>query len=443
MVLDGVTGTLRLEQALGNDWRWSLQAGTQRLKSDDRAAFPFGPNYADGYASYGANGDYDLYDYRSEDERRNLDALQAQLHGKFNTGGISHELVLTALASRATVKVKPQAYNYVGTGNLATLPVLPADPSTFDWDGNRSERSTELSVMDAIAWTEQFKTWLGARSTSLSRASSMTDGTTLSSYDQSLSTPWLALSYQLDPATLVYASRGFGVESTVAPRLPKYLNAGQVLPALKSAQTEVGVKFSQGLLHGSATWFDIVRPLYGDAGACDDTPGSCTLALDGSARHQGAELSGGMETGPWTLNGGITWLDAKRQDGHITPALNGKRPPNVPETILRAQLRYKVAAISGLSLQADVSNESSRVVLPDGSLMLPAWTRVDLGARLETRAWGRKTTWQLNVDNATDRNYFRESPLQFGMCTCSAAQRGLLDCRLKRIFKSGEKHAII
>ncbi len=424
VVLDGTTATLRLEQALGNDWRWSLQTGTQRLKSDDRAAFPFGPNYAEGYASYGANGDYDLYDYRSENERRNLDALQAQLHGKFSTGGISHELVLTALASRTGVTVQPQAYNYVGTGNLATLPLLPADPSAFDWDGNRDERTTELSVMDAIAWTPQFKTWLGARATRLSRTNSSTDGTTLSEYDQSLSTPWLALSYQLTPATLVYASRGFGVESTVAPRLPKYTNAGQALPALKSAQTEAGIKFSQGALQASATWFDIVRPLYGDAGACDGTPRSCTLALDGSERHQGVELSGGIEAGPWTLNGGLSWIDATRQDGRISPTLNGKRPPNVPETILRLQLGYKVATITGLSLRADVSSEGTRVVVPDESVMLPAWTRVDLGARYETRAWGRKTVLQLNVDNATDRNYFRESPLQFGhVYLFSAASR--------------------
>jgi iron complex outermembrane receptor protein len=414
VVLDGVTGTLRFEQALNSDWRWSLQAGTQRLKSDDRAAFPFGPNYADGYISYGANGDYDLYDYRSENERRNLDALQAQLRGRFNTGSVSHELVLAALASRTTVRTQAQAYNYVGTGNFATLPTFAPDPSVSAWDGNRNERSTEISAMDAISWTAQFKSWLGVRQTRMSRGNTMTDGTVLASYDQSLSTPWLALSYQLNPGTLVYASRGFGVESSVAPQLPKYANAGQVLPALKSAQTEVGIKGSSDSMHWSATWFDITRPLFGDAGVCDATPKSCIRQLDGSARHQGLELTAGVQAGPWALNGGVTWLDAKHVDGSIAPALNGKRPVNVPDNILRAQAAYKVAAITGLTLNADLSMEGARAVLPDNSVMLPAWTRVDLGARYETRAFGNKVTWQLNVDNVADRSNFRESPLSFG-----------------------------
>jgi iron complex outermembrane receptor protein len=414
VVLDGVTGTLRFEQAINGDWRWSAQLGTQRLKSDDRAAFPFGPNYADGYVSYGANGDYDLYDYRSEDERRNLDAGQLQLRGRFATGSVTHELVLGLMGSRTSVRVKPQAYNYVGTGNLATLPVLPADPTTADWDGNREERTTEVSAMDAIAWTPQFKTWLGVRQTSMSRASSLTDGTVSSSYDQSLSTPWLALSYQLTPAMMAYASRGFGVESAVAPTLPKYTNAGQVFPALKSAQTEAGFKGQGDNWHWGAAWFDIVRPLYGDAGTCDGTDKSCTRQLDGSVRHQGVELTGGVELGPWSLNAGATWLDAKHVDGTIAPALDGKRPVNVPDSIVRAQAAYQVASVPGLSLRADLSMEGGRTVLPDESVTLPAWTRVDFGARYETRAFGNKTIWQLNVENVADRKYFRESPLEFG-----------------------------
>ena len=36
------TASLRLTQQLGADWRWSRIAATQRLRSDDRIAFPFG-----------------------------------------------------------------------------------------------------------------------------------------------------------------------------------------------------------------------------------------------------------------------------------------------------------------------------------------------------------------------------------------------------------------
>ena len=67
-------------------------------------------------------------------------------------------------------------------------------------------------------------------------------------------------------------------------------HAGQPLPALKSRQTEVGVKSTSGTLRWNATWFNVVRPLWGDSGSCD-LPGTCTRVEDGSVRNQGIELA--------------------------------------------------------------------------------------------------------------------------------------------------------
>jgi hypothetical protein len=62
----------------------------QRLKTDDRIAFPFGcfdpepaPDgtyYPDRYCP---NGNFDLYDYRSENEQRRTGVLDLSLHGEF------------------------------------------------------------------------------------------------------------------------------------------------------------------------------------------------------------------------------------------------------------------------------------------------------------------------------------------------------------------------
>ena len=99
VVFGGVTGSVRLEQALGSQWRWTAQAGTQRLQTDDRVAFPFGPNYAADHTSYAPNGDYDLYDYRSEGERRTLGALRLAVHGKVDTGSLRHDIGFGVLRS--------------------------------------------------------------------------------------------------------------------------------------------------------------------------------------------------------------------------------------------------------------------------------------------------------------------------------------------------------
>ena len=107
-------------------------------------------------------------------------------------------------------------------------------------------------------------------------------------------------------------------------------------------------------------------------------------------------------------------LDAQRQDSTAEPALNGREPVNVPDRVLRAGAAYRFAAVPGLSLAGNVSHEGRRSVLPDNSLKLPSWTRVDAALRYDHRLAGAQASWVLGVDNLLDRRYWRESPTQFG-----------------------------
>ena len=76
VVFDANTASLRLQQRLGADWKFIAHLATQQLRTDDRLAFPYGCSDTDGtyYPDrYCPNGTYDLYDYRSENERRRTD----------------------------------------------------------------------------------------------------------------------------------------------------------------------------------------------------------------------------------------------------------------------------------------------------------------------------------------------------------------------------------
>lgn len=416
VVLEGLTGTVKFEQAINSQWRWSAQAGTQRLKSDDRTAFPFGGDCFNGPFEFcdrfTPNGDYDLYDFRSEGERRTLNAAQLQLKGRVETGSVKHDLGFGLLTSRTRDRFNRQAYNYVGTGNLATVPVFAPAPELTDENTNRSERSTEFSAFDAIAWTNRFTTWLGLRHTQLSRDSVRTDGSRATRYSRDITTPWLAASYQLTPAYLVYASYGQGVESEVAPGRPRYTNQGQALPALKSRQSEIGLKGELDALRWSAALFSITRPLFADVGSCDAN-NTCTRQADGDARHRGLELNAATQAGPWSFNAGLTLIDAERQ-GSVTASLNGQRPVNVPDAIVRAGVDYRVVGVPGLSLHGHLSYESDRTAVPDASIRIPSWTRIDSALRYTTRIRTTATTWTLGIDNLFDRRHFKESPYQFG-----------------------------
>ncbi len=414
------SGSLRYTQAINSAWNWQAQLATQRLVNDDFLAFPYGcrdNDYRDP-DRYCSNGDFELYDFRSLDERRTTHAAQWRINGQWQTGAATHRLSAGVLSSRYNQRGQPQANNdATGTGNLFTLPSLPAVPDFTDPYTNRSERSTEWFVTDAIHWSERFETWLGLRHTRLDRDSVRTDGSRATGYAQNVTTPWLAATWSLNPQAMLYGSWGQGVESEVAPGRSRYTNAGQALPALKSSQWELGIRQSEGGERWSATVFNIVRPMsntlfVGSATQCK-ADNSCTRVIDGDVRHQGLELGAGTQLGGWALDGSATWIRAERRSSLIDPAVNGQRPTNVPTWALRANASHALAALPGLTLGAHLSHEGHRSVLPDASVQLPSWTRVDASLRYQTRIQNHPATWTLAIDNLFGREYFKESPFQY------------------------------
>jgi iron complex outermembrane recepter protein len=404
---EGLTSSLRYSQAINDQWQWSAHLGNQRLKTNDRIAFPFGCGNAGNGAcnAFYDNGDVDIYDYRSDGERRNKLAAQFKLDGSLQTGSLKHALSLGMLQSSSRIQTPESAYNYAGTVNLSN-PTQPISPSpTLTVSGNtQREKTTEFFATDMIAWNDSFKTWLGLRHTRLNR----NDALNTTQYSQSFSTPWLAASYQIGSHTL-YASHGHGIESRVTPNLPAYgAQAGLPLAAQRSRQTEIGIK---SLWHGEVgqtetalTYFDIRRPLAVDTGS--------SFAFDGQQRHSGFEASATHAQGPWQLGASAIWLNARQQNATINTALNSLKPTNVPSHILRLNAAYRIAP--NWQLGAHISHEGRRAILPDNSLMLPAWSRLDASLKWDTAMNGIKTTWQLSINNLLDKRFYQESPSQFG-----------------------------
>lgn len=423
VVFQNFSGSLRYTRVINRQWNWQAQLGTQRLKNDDRLAYPYGcydavagVYYADRYCP---NGDFDLYDYRSENERRHTHAAQWRIDGEFDTGALRHQLGAGVLFSRYKETGQPQADNNpaVGTGNLFTLPSFSPLPDYSDPYTNRNERSTEWFINDVIRWNDQWKTWLGLRHTRLDRGSVRTDGSRATQYSQHVTTPWLAATWQMDPVNMLYASWGQGVESEVAPGRPRYTNQGEPLPALKSRQWEIGMKSEDGTQRWQATLFSITRPATTDrlengATSCS-ADASCTRVIDGHVRHIGLELGAARTYGAWTLGGSSTWIHAERRRATVDPGVNGEQPTNVPRWVLRTDLSQRLSSVPSLTLGAHLSHESRRSIVPDGSLQLPSWTRVDASLRHDTTIQGQAAHWTLAIDNLFDRRYFQESPYQY------------------------------
>ncbi|WP_119156838.1 TonB-dependent siderophore receptor [Caldimonas tepidiphila] len=418
VVMEGNTASLRLQQRLDADWSLVAHAGTQRLHTDDRLAYPFGCTDASAYYGdrYCPNGDFDLYEYRSDKERRQTDALDVGVRGRFATGGMKHELGAGVLLSRHETRLQARVEDFAGTGNISGTVTVPSSPGGLAQNTNRTEESTELYLRDAVQLAPGWDAWLGLRHTRIERESVRTNGSRRTEYTQSFTTPWLALSHRLSSGQLVYASWGQGIESEVAPNRARYTNRGEALPALKSRQTEFGLKSAGQPLAWQFAWFDMRRPVAQGVGSdCgSDTPGNtCTLQADGDARHRGVEAGGTLRSSLWELGGSVMVLDAQRR-GSAVPAVNGQRPPNVPEFTAKLQAGHRVAVVPGLRLLAGLTHEGDRMVEPGaGSARIPSWTRIDLGLSHEQRVNGTLLTWRAGVDNVADKRAWRESPYQY------------------------------
>ena len=415
-VFAATTGSLRVTQplaALGPDWRVVAQGVVQRLRTDDRLAFPYGcaPTFGDRFC---ADGTYDLYDFRSDGERRLSRTVDLSLHGSLRTGPLVHGLSLGGWRSVYRLRVQDSAFNLAGTGSIDGSLQVPAAPDRVVPQTNRDDRSTELYARDRIAFgTSGAALWLGLRQSRVTRESILTDGSGATATRQSFTTPFVAGTFEFAPGRIVYASWGRGVETDVTPNLPSYATPGRPLPASKSRQTELGVKGGTERTEWALAAFDIARPLFADA--CDPvTFVDCVRSLDGTQRHRGLEAQGAVRlpSSGTTLRAAGLWLRARVED-RSDAALNGLRPINVPPHTLRAGVDQRLPGWAGAEASVDLLHEGRRAVTADNGIEIGGWTRVDAALRWRLRLAGAAWTLRGGVDNVFDRRAWRESPLQF------------------------------
>lgn len=409
VVMDATTGTLRWKQALSRDWTMVGTLGSQRLRTDDRTVFAFGCDNTL-FDRFCSNGNYDVYDFRSEGEIRQTHAADLTLQGQLMTGSIKHDLRAGLQRSVHRTSLPTSAYNQIGTGltagNIYNSGILfSPDPSLNSPQGSRHSRNTELSLSDQLTLSPLWNAWLGVRHTRLHRNIALSDGTPPPApLDQTFTTPWAALGYTFADQHLAYVSWGEGVESKDVPFL-LYSNGGEALPAQKSRQIEVGLKGRDANHSWGLNWFQTTRPQTGtDAGN--------NLVLDGQARHRGLEGQVQTVVNAWTLDASAMVIDTERH-GSQRADINGKRAVNVPRHTIKMAAAYKVSSLTGLTLQGNVVHEGRRMALEDNSLSIPAWTRFDAGVRYTHPVQQASLTWRLGVYNLFDQRAWREAPSQF------------------------------
>lgn len=411
-----LVSSLRFSQALGTQWNWGVRASRQNIRVNDRLPFPdgcsSGANYL--YPGFCGNGDFDLYDYRSENERRRLSYADAWLRGEFTTGSVRHEFNASLSRSDYRERFDPmQAYNWVGVGNAFNPISLPADPTPTSLNTQLDARTTEWSLSDAMRFDERWSLWLGLRHSRLERSSERTDGSRATRYDQSFTTPWGAIGYKPWNGGFAYLSAGSGVESEVAPNRPGlYTNAGDALPALRSRQQEIG--FKQALSGGglaSIALFRITKPFSEDVLQADGR--SLRVAGGRELRHQGVELGWvGPLSRTWSLSAQAMIIDTEATKS-VDPALTGKRTPNVAPVTASVATSWSVPEVPGLVWTQRLQYSDKKAITRDNTIELPSYWQLDTWLAYRQKLGGTQLTWRAGIDNLTDRRYWRDAPTQY------------------------------
>lgn len=399
VVFEGLTGSFKITQILKADWISTLTLGAQKLNTDDRLAFPYGCSNEGRFDRYCSNGSFDLYDYRSENERRETRTVKLEFKGQVTQAKFIHHMNVGGWLFNSKDRMSRQTYNFVGEGNVQGNINLPPDSSLTTEGTNRDSSNLDFFVVDRIEM-KNWNLWLGARQSNITRRSQQTDESQSTKYKQNFILPWSAVSYQF-PKVLSYLSYGEGIETFVTPNKAGYNNKGKYLPGVINRQWELGFKGTEKSVW-SLSFFQIKRPLV------TDMPPA--YKIDGEARQRGLEISLEKTYHPWHFGISYMKVEIKRQHSILNRNNNGKDLVNIPDQTFRSNAGYEFSKLKGLRADLRWIYEGGRAVEADNSIMLPSWNKWDLGFSYLRKSW----LTQLYLENMFAKRYWKESPTQYG-----------------------------
>jgi iron complex outermembrane receptor protein len=91
---------------------------------------------------------------------------------------------------------------------------------------------------------------------------------------------------------------------------------------------------------------------------------------------------------------------------NVDPLLEGKKAPSVPTYEVRMTGEVDLPFVPGATITAAVFHSGPAAYDDMNTFNVPAWTRVDLGARYVYMIDKTKMTARFNVENLTDEAYW-------------------------------------
>ncbi len=412
----------RLDYNINDNWSFTIQAG---YSSNTRfTAFP-GVGSVDP-----ATGDIISADSRtririSPDQTYRSLSGEAFMTGNFNTGGISHELVIGASGVR--YRAKESGYFIIPDlpiGNIFTPDYSFPEPALPDPLPTKTHNDVDQDgpfFSDMISLSEQVQLLLGGRHVTFDNTQSRA-GAVLKEFNRKKFVPNVGLIYRPTQDVMFYANWTKGIEqSNVAP--PSANNAGEQFGPLESDSYEIGAKASvTDDISVTLSLFEITKSLEFINLAGD-------FGQDGEQQHRGIELSAnGRILDNLHFIAGATYLDTEQLNLADVDVI-GKRSPNVPEFQANLYLDYQVQAVEGLNLTASIYHNGDKAVNAANTLFIPSYTTGEVGARYATKLGDKHIVYRATIRNITDKDYWAAA--QSGQVMISQPRTFMLSAQIE------------
>ncbi|QHG24670.1 TonB-dependent siderophore receptor [Pseudomonas sp. DTU12.1] len=411
--IDSLNLNGKFEYRFSDQWKGSVSAARSKVVIDDYSSFAWGcygspscagvkvPNY------FSPEGNYDIADYRSPDDTRRNDEIQAAMTGLFDTAGIGHELTFGTSAFRRVIDKRKSVNEYIGSGNIDQDPetFLPTDKPLNDSHRRLDSRQYGLFVTDRISFNEQWQTVLGGREVRLDEKSFDQYGVQERHTQQYEFLPNAALIYKPMANLSLYTSYSKGL--SLGGEAPWYAsNDGEILAPTVSRQIEAGVKYDWRRISFAAAVFQ-TRQAY--QYAKPDSAGDFTYVQQGQQKNTGLELSAnGWATERLQIATSVAAIRA-RVNGSGTPQYEGHQTINVPKLRASVYADYALPWVNGLAVLGGVQYSASKNANRTGNVEVGDYALVNIGSRYTTKVDGYETVFRLSVDNLFDKRYWRDA----------------------------------
>lgn len=342
----------------------------------------------------------------ASDEHFNTINLDNQLHGRFSTGEVDHQL----LAGMSWDRFNGHA-NYAG-GAASPLDIYDQDYRNpvygplQDYQNNRiMNTQTGLYAQDQLSWQKWRGTfgvrhdWSSQRNTNLMDKSDR-------SRQRDEATTWRAgINYLFDNGVAPYFTWAQSFQPTNSTD-----RNGRMFDPSRGELYEAGIKYRPTFMDAffSIAAFNLTQ----DKTLATDPRFPQAFVQDGKIRSRGVELEArGQVTEQFSVIGAMTWQDVEYTQ-YSDRDVVGRRPLRIPSRYGSLWVNWQApegTAVSGLGagVGGRFSNGTKGGTMENqfstaGYGVMDAEVHYDLGHLLQSLKGGRV---QLNVDNLTKRDY--------------------------------------